>query len=98
MKQHQAESGRDEDGHLSCCDEDVLHSPLRCFAVLPTPLLCYVVALSAALQCGDGRATDGGGGDGSYIETYALAKGARQCTVYKSYTLIAIWYMKSTPL
>ena len=40
---------RDEDGHLSCCDEDVLHSPLRCCAVLSTPLLlrcCGVVFVS----------------------------------------------------
>jgi hypothetical protein len=37
-------------------------------------LLCYVVALSAALQCGDVRANDGGGGDGSYIKTHLLAK------------------------
>jgi hypothetical protein len=37
---------RDEDGHLSCCDEDVLHSPLRCCAALPTSLLFAAVALS----------------------------------------------------
>ena len=42
-------SGRDEDEHLSCCDEDVLHSPLRCCAALSTPLLSYAVALSVAL-------------------------------------------------
>ena len=43
-------------------------------AAMSAALLCYVVALSATLQCGDGRATDDGGGDGSYIKTHVLAK------------------------
>ena len=41
--------GRDEDGHLSYCDDDVLHSPLRCFAALPTPLLRCPLRCSAVM-------------------------------------------------
>ncbi len=41
---------RDEDdGHLACCDDDALHSPLRCCFALSTPLLCLAVALFVAL-------------------------------------------------
>jgi hypothetical protein len=58
-------------------------------------LLCYVVALSAALQCGDVRANDGGGGDGSYIEHTYLQKRKAMCYVQELYI---IYYMESTHL
>jgi hypothetical protein len=45
--------GRDEDGHLSCCDDDVLHSPLalRCDVSLRCPLHCCVTLLRCPLRC-----------------------------------------------